>query len=76
MQRRRPGFSLLLSGLIGLAFFLLTDARWGFGQRLIGGRGDNPVDLANALTPGTLVGLGGSAIVLFVGLWLTTRRAV
>jgi Na+/proline symporter len=69
---RISGLWLTLAGLLGLAYFYLTDPRWGWlGRR---SAGEDAIDLVHQLAPGTFVGLAGSAIVLLVGLWLATRR--
>jgi hypothetical protein len=71
---RMSGLGLVLAGLLGLAFFYLTDPRWGWlGRR---SAGDDAIDAVHQLAPGTIVGLAGSGIVLLIGLWLATRRAV
>jgi len=63
---RRSGFSLVLAGLLGVAFFWITDPRYG----------ENPVDLANEHFPGTVIGAAGSALIFFIGLYLLSRRAI
>jgi hypothetical protein len=71
---RTSGLGLVLAGALGIAFFYLTDPRWGWlGRR---SAGEDAIDAVHRLAPGTMVGLAGSAIVLLVGLWLATRRAV
>jgi hypothetical protein len=71
---RFSGLGLVLAGVVGLAFFYLTDPRWGWlGRR---SAGDDAIDAVHQLAPGTIVGLVGAAVVLLVGLWLATRRAV
>ena len=70
---RRSGLFLMLAGILGLAFFYLTDPRWGWIGRRVAG--ENAIDAVHQLVPGTLVGLAGSGIVLLIGLFLTTRRA-
>jgi hypothetical protein len=69
---RRSGYSLVLSGIVGLLFFWATDARFGLARML--NRDDNIIDLANQSMVGTVVGLAGSAALLLLGLWLLTRR--
>ena len=69
---RQSGWSLVLAGLAGTLFFWLTDPRWGL-QR--GGASAEILDAMQEARVGTLVGIAGSAIVLFIGLWLVTRRA-
>lgn len=71
-RTRRSALRLILAGLLAGAFFWLTDPRWGPAGRAV------PrwalVDAVNQATPGTVIGLAGSAIVLLIGLWLMTRR--
>ena len=63
----------MLAGLLGSAFFYLTDPRWGWlGRRLAA---DHAIDAVHQLFPGTLLGLAGSGVALLIGLFLTTRRA-
>jgi hypothetical protein len=69
---RRSGWILVLTGVLGIVFFLLTDPRYGPLTRPAG----NPVDAANEAFWGTAVGVAGSAVVLLIGLWLTLRRSV
>jgi hypothetical protein len=71
---RRSGFSLVLAGLLGVAFFWITDPRYGLALRW--NAGENPVDLANEHFPGTVIGAAGSALIFFIGLYLLSRRAV
>jgi uncharacterized membrane protein len=71
---RRSGLSLVLVGLIGAIFFWITDPRYGLALRW--NHGDNPIDLANWQFPGTLVGVGGSALVLAAGIYLLTRKSL
>jgi hypothetical protein len=71
---RRSGTSLVVVGILGMLFFWITDPRWGLALRW--NRGENPVDLANEHLPGTIVGLIGSLVVLLIGIYLLTRRAV
>jgi len=69
---RQSGWSLVLAGMAGMIFFWLTDPRWGL-QR--GGVSAEILDAIQEARIGTLVGIAGSVIVLFIGLWLVTRRA-
>lgn len=71
---RRSGYSLAALGVAGLLFFWLSDPRWGIG--LILTRPDSPIDAIHQNLAGTLVGLLGSAVVLLIGLWLLSKRAV
>jgi uncharacterized membrane protein len=68
---RRSGWLLALAGLIGIAFFWITDP----GAGLLRSPPGSLVDAANQAVVGTLVGLLGSAAVMLVGLWLATRRS-
>jgi uncharacterized membrane protein len=69
---RRSGYSLVLVGVLGIAFFWITDPRYGLALRW--SRGENPVDLANWHLPGTILGTAGSAMVLLIGLYLLSRK--
>jgi hypothetical protein len=71
---RRSGYSLAVLGLAGILFFWLSDPRWGLG--LVLSRPDSPIDAIHQHLVGTVVGLLGSAIVLLIGLWQLSRRAV
>jgi hypothetical protein len=71
---RRSGFSLVLLGILGIAFFWITDPRLGWG--LSWNRGENPIDLANQHFPGTIVGLAGSLLIFLLGIYLISRRAI
>jgi uncharacterized membrane protein len=75
MTPRRPGGSLLFSGLAGVAFFWLTDPRYGWARLPVVAAGDNPIDAAHYMLAGTAVGVVGSVVLLMIGLWLMTRRA-
>ena len=66
---------LTLLGIAGIAFFLLTDPRFGLGAILDGDPNTNLIDAMHALWPGTVVGLLGSGVVLLIGLWLGVRKA-
>jgi hypothetical protein len=71
---RTSGYWLILAGLVGLAFFYFTDPRWGWlGRR---SAGDDVIDLAHQLAPGSIVGLAGASFILLIGIWLATRRSV
>lgn len=69
---RRSGFSLVLVGLLGVAFFWITDPRYGLALQW--SHGENPVDLANWHFLGTVVGVAGSMLVLMIGLYLLSRK--
>ena len=86
---RRSGLLLIVLGLVGVAFFWVTDPRYGpavgsghawFDPRswiaAMRGNPTNPIDAANEASVATIVGLAGSVFVLLVGLWLLARRAV
>lgn len=68
---RRSGVSLILVGMAGCAFFVLTDPRW---SPFRGDASPTVIDAIRQAGPGTLVGLVGSAVVALIGLWLITRR--
>jgi hypothetical protein len=72
MRSRRSGLSLVIAGVLGGGFFWLTDPRYGW----VHPAGENLIDAANQARIGTLVGITGSAVVLIIGVWLLTRRAV
>jgi hypothetical protein len=63
---------LILAGLLGIAFFILTDPRSGLSKR---NAGENPIDAVHNASTATYVGVAGSGAVLMIGLWLMTRRA-
>jgi uncharacterized membrane protein len=69
---RRSGYSLVLVGVLGIAFFWITDPRYGLALRW--SRAENPVDLANWHLPGTILGWAGSGLVLLIGLYLLSRK--
>ena len=86
---RRSGLTLALLGVLGVAFFWLTDPKYGpvlgrgagwYDPRswlsAMRGTPTNLIDAANEASVATWVGLAGSAAVLLVGLWLLARRAV
>jgi len=70
---RRSGFSLVLIGILGVAFFWMSDPRYGMGLRW---STENPVDLANQHFPGTVVGAAGSILIFAIGLYLTRKKAI
>ncbi len=72
IRNRRSGASLILTGIGGLVFFWLTDQRYGLASQLSGT--PSSIDQANQVLPGTIVGIACSAIVLFIGIWLLTRK--
>lgn len=72
MKSKRSGLSLVIAGLIGVAFFWAFDPRYGWWRPV----GENLVDAANQAQIGTFVGIVGSGVVLVIGLWLLAKRAV
>jgi uncharacterized membrane protein len=72
IRNRRSGTSLILAGLLGLAFFWLTDHRYGLASRFAGS--PPTVDQANQALAGTIVGIAGSLIVFGIGVWLLMRK--
>lgn len=90
VSTRRSGLTLIMLGLLGVAFFWLTDPRFGLlGHAtadlhrqidwrhwlfVLRGSPDNLVDAANQAFTGSVVGIAGSVVVLCIGLWLLTRR--
>ena len=87
---RRSGLAFLLVGVLGVLFFWVTDPRFGPHMHrsaaghldwrhwlfVVRGSPDNLVDAANQALVSTIVGVAGSLALLFVGLWLLTRRRV
>lgn len=73
IRNRRSGSALVLAGLAGVAFFWLTDHRYGLASRVA--RTASSVDEANQAFPGTVIGIAGSLVVVFIGMWLLTRRS-
>jgi hypothetical protein len=85
---RRSGIGLVLMGVIGMAFFWLTDPRMGPAMHraaesridprywlfLLRGSPDNLIDAANYARLSTMVGAAGSVALLIVGFWLMTRK--
>jgi uncharacterized membrane protein len=67
----RSGLSLVLVGVLGIAFFWVTDPRYGLALRW---SRENPIDLANWHLPGTILGVAGSVLVLMIGLYLLSRK--
>ena len=67
---RRPAFSLVLACLTAIAFFVLTDPRFG----LVPYTTPNPVDALRQAEVGTTVGIAGASLVLVVALFLCTRK--
>jgi hypothetical protein len=86
---RRSGLTLIVLGVLGAGFFLLTDPRTGprDGERpaaydprawaaAVQGAHANPVDAGSDASPATLLGLVGCLTVLGVGVFLASRRKV
>jgi len=87
---RRSGITLVVLGLLGAGFFWLTDPRCAWlashprGEwydprhwlALLRGSSGNLVDAAHESSVATLIGLGGAALVLIVGIYLMSRRTV
>jgi len=86
---RRSGLTLLVLGLAGVAFFWLTDPRFGpaierghpiYDPRswlaIMRGNPSNTIDAANDASVATMVGLAGSASMAAVGMYLMSRRRV
>lgn len=86
---RRSGLTLILFGTVGVAFFWLTDPRYGpllgrgsgwYDPRAwvtaVRGTPANLIDAANEASVATFVGTAGSLAVFGAGAWLMTRRAV
>jgi hypothetical protein len=71
---RRSGYSLVLIGVLGVVYFWLTDPRYGIALRW--NNGENPVDLANWHLPGTIIGLVGSVLFLWMGIWQLMRKPI
>lgn len=71
---RYSGLSLILVGAIGIAFFWVTDPRWGYLARTAAT--ENAIDQINQASPGTFIGIAGSIIAVLIGMWLLTRRTV
>ena len=81
---------LVVLGLLAAGFFWLTDPRckWLTGMAsagwynprhwlaLLRGPSGNMVDAARESSVVTLIGLGGAALVLIVGVYLMSRRTV
>ena len=72
---RTGPLKLVCLGLLGVAFFWLTDPRLGVAARGGGPSPTNVIDAMHAAWPGTLVGLAGSAAAALIGLVLLARRS-
>lgn len=71
-DNRRSGFTLILAGLAGVAFFALTDPKWGM---LRPSSSPDIVDAMQQAWPGTYIGMAGGAMIVVFGLWLIVRRS-
>ena len=67
---KKSGLNLMLAGVLGVLFFLLTDPIMGVGRKNF----PNPVDAMNEASLGTLAGIAGSLALLVLGLWMMTRK--
>ena len=69
--KQRSGLSLVMAGAVAVAFFWLSDPRWGItGQT----RTPDIVDAIQQASPGTWIGMAGGMVVAVIGLWLLTRK--
>lgn len=69
-ETRQSGSSLLIAGIVGVIFFLLTDPR---------AASQPAADYADAVvhaSVGTIVGIVGSVLTALIGIWLLMRRVV
>lgn len=71
---RTGSLSLFALGLLGIAFFVVTDPRFGVGVRLDGDRQTNVIDAYHNAGTGTMVGVAGSGLAMLGGVWLAARR--
>jgi hypothetical protein len=69
---RRSGIGLVLAGAAGIAFFALTDPKWGM---IRGETSADVVDAINQASPGTWMGIAGGAVIVVFGCWLILRRS-
>lgn len=69
--RQRSGYSLELAGVAAIAFFWMTDPRWGVSGET---RSADIVDAIHQAAPGTYIGIAGGIVVAVIGVWLLTRR--
>jgi hypothetical protein len=72
---RRSGLILMLMGAVCVGFFILTDPRMLGARATRAGWATLAVDAIYEATPGTVLGLVGSGIIVLIGLWLMARRA-
>jgi hypothetical protein len=68
---RRSGLSLVLAGLLGIAFFWMTDPRWG----LAPAASSEVIDAVHRASTGTWIGVAGCGVIAVIGIWLALRRA-
>jgi hypothetical protein len=73
LKSHRSGFSLVVAGVFCAIYFWITDPRYGLA--LHWHAGENAIDLANQNILGTVIGLAGSVLVLFTGVWLLLRKS-
>ena len=73
---KKSGLLLILGGLLGIAFFLATDARLVPKWATYIGWSANQVDAVQDSLVGTIIGLLTSLAVIAVGVWLLFRRAI
>ncbi len=73
---RKSGLLLVLLGILGIAFFLATDARLAPQWATQVGWSENRVDAASETVYGTLIGLAGSLAILLTGVWLAVRKSI
>jgi len=71
MRSRRSGFSLVLIGFLGGAFFWLTDPKLGLWNLR---PAENPIDATHDAAVATYVGLAACGLIVLIGLVLLARR--
>jgi hypothetical protein len=64
---------LVLAGLLGVAFFWLTDPELGLADHVMSST-LNRIDAANQAWPGTVIGIVGSAVIALTGIWLLVKQ--
>jgi hypothetical protein len=69
---RRSGIGLVIAGAAGMAFFALTDPKWGMAR---GETSGDVVDAIRQASPGTWMGIAGGAVIVLFGFWLMLRRS-
>lgn len=70
---RRSGFGLTLAGLAGVGFFWATDPTIGVWARSAAA---DMVDTMHQASPGTWIGICGSAVIGIIGFFLMMRRTI